>query len=168
MPKEMPKAVSKVVSGAKTRTTPQMRPEPKAWPSFVTKDLDDTPEGDAEMQRRWEVYERDMRALIAAGGVHQDAEGWWIEDATGELIGPDPEVERPLTDDESARAKAHPAELPEVIAQLKRARGRPKVESPKAAVTLRLAPETIARFKALGGKDWRARMSEILDKAGGR
>ena len=73
----------------------------RVWPSFVTKDL--SPDDDAEWQRRWEAYDRDMRALIAAGGVHQDEDGWWVDDATGELIGPDPEIERPLAGDEPGR-----------------------------------------------------------------
>lgn len=67
----------------------------RRWPSFKTADLGDTPEDDAEMERRWQVYDREMKALIAAGGVHQDEDGWWVDDATGELIGPDPDIERP-------------------------------------------------------------------------
>lgn len=139
----------------------------KKWPSFVTKDLGDTPEDDAEMQRRWEVYEREMKVLIAAGGVHQDEDGWWVDDASGALIGPDPEMERPLTDAELDRATPLAAALPELADSIKRSRGRPKGEGAKEAVTLRLAPETVARFKAVGGKDWRARMTEALDKAAG-
>jgi hypothetical protein len=42
------------------------------------------------------------RRSSAAGGVHRDADGWWVEDATGELIGPDPELERPRRADELA------------------------------------------------------------------
>jgi hypothetical protein len=76
----------------------------KKWPSFVTRDLGDSPEDDAEMLRRWQVYDREMKALIVAGGVHQDNDGWWVDDATGELIGPDPEIERPRTSDELAKA----------------------------------------------------------------
>lgn len=67
------------------------------WPKFITKDLGDTDEDAVEMQRRWEVYDREMKALIAKGGVYQDEDGWWIDKASGELIGPDPELERPLT-----------------------------------------------------------------------
>lgn len=72
----------------------------RKWPSFVTRDLGDSAEDDAEMLRRWEAYNKEMQALIAAGGVHQDEDGWWVDDATGELIGPDPEDERPRTDEE--------------------------------------------------------------------
>ena len=76
------------------------------WPSFVTADLGDTEQDYAEMLRRWNVYDRRMKALIAAGGVHQDEDGWWVHTQTGELVGPDPELERPLSADEGAQASA--------------------------------------------------------------
>ena len=76
------------------------------WPSFETHDLDpDTDEGGAEMERRWRKYDREMQALIAAGGVHQDFDGWWVETSTGELIGPDPSIERPLFMDDRGIAR---------------------------------------------------------------
>ncbi|MEP9351664.1 BrnA antitoxin family protein [Xanthobacter sp. KR7-225] len=73
-----------------------------------------------------------------------------------------------LTDAQIAQAKPFAEAFPELMERIKRARGRPKVESPKEAVTLRLAPETVARFKTMGGKDWRAKMSEALEKAARR
>ena len=51
--------------------------------------------------------------------------------------------------------------------QLKKAaikRGRPKIENPKEAITLRVSPDTIKRFRAKGD-DWRARMAKALEKA---
>lgn len=93
------------------------------WPSFVTKDLPQTDEGDAEMHRRWAVYDREMRALIATGIAHQDDDGWWVETATGELIGPDPEIERPWTYEEIAQAKPFAEVFPELTASLRRMRG---------------------------------------------
>ena len=135
------------------------------WPSFETGDLDlATEEGEREMQRRWEIYDRDMKALIAKGGVHEDADGWWVDDATGELIGPDPSIERPLTTEELARMRPLSEVLPTVAASIKRSRGRPKSAAAKAPVTLRLDPTTVARFEA-SGPDWRARMAEIIEKA---
>ncbi|THF59535.1 hypothetical protein E6C48_00275 [Mesorhizobium composti] len=136
----------------------------RKWPAFVTKDLGDSEADVAEMDRRWKEYDRQMKALIAAGGVHQDADGWWVDDATGELIGPDPEIERPLTAEELARAKPLKEALPELYESIQRSRGRPRIDSPKEAVTLRLDPSTLARFKATG-KDWRAKMAAALDKA---
>lgn len=134
------------------------------WPRFETNDLDlNTDEGDAELHRRWKAYDREMRALIAKGGVHQDEDGWWIDDASGDLIGPDPEIERPLADDDLKRMRRLEDELPELAASIKRTRGRPRVERPKAAVTLRLDPDAIARFEAVG-PDWRRRMAEIIER----
>lgn len=136
----------------------------RKWPTFVTKDLGDTEQDAIEMERRWEVYDREMKALIAAGGVHQDDDGWWVGDATGEPIGPDPEIERPLTDADFAKARPLKEALPDLYRSMQRARGRPRVDKPKEAVTLRLDPDTLARFKAKG-EDWRTRMAEVLDKA---
>lgn len=65
-----------------------------------------------------------------------------------------------LTDQQLAK----PLTFEEAFPGYKRARGRPKVASPKAAVTLRLDPNTVARFEA-SGEDWRRRMADILDKA---
>lgn len=78
----------------------------KKWPSFETLDLGDTDEDEAEMRRRWEIYDRQMRKIIASGIAHQDGDGWWVDTATGELIGPDPEIERPLSDEELAQFKS--------------------------------------------------------------
>ncbi|MBN9306053.1 MAG: hypothetical protein BGO82_00520 [Devosia sp. 67-54] len=141
-----------------------MKETKRKWPSFETWDIKDLPEFDEIMQKRWEIYDREMKALIAKGGVHEDEDGWWVDDATGELIGPDPEIERPLTEEELANAKPFAEVFPELAASIKRTRGRPKSENPKAAVTLRLDPETVARFEA-AGPDWRRRMAEILDRA---
>ncbi|WP_245586732.1 hypothetical protein [Pleomorphomonas oryzae] len=107
----------------------------KKWPSFVTKDLGDSPADDAEMTRRWQVYDREMKALIAAGGVHQDDDGWWVHTATGELIGPDPDIERPMTSEELAKAVPLAMTLPELAEHLKRGRGRPQTNSTKEANT---------------------------------
>jgi uncharacterized protein (DUF4415 family) len=134
------------------------------WPEFATRDLGDSDADAAEMDRRWREYDRQMKALIASGGVHQDEDGWWVDNATGEMIGPDPEMERPLTTEELARATPLKEVVPELYEKIQRSRGRPRLDNPKEAVTLRLDPETLARFKA-AGKDWRAKMAEALDKA---
>jgi hypothetical protein len=97
---------------------------PKRWASFETNGLGDNDEDDAEMQRRWEVYNREMRALIAAGGVHQDRDGWWVHTETGELIGPDPEIERPATDEELARARPFAEVFPELAALIESSRAK--------------------------------------------
>jgi uncharacterized protein (DUF4415 family) len=70
-----------------------------------------------------------------------------------------------ITDEQIAAGGKTFAEMfPDLAESIRRARGRPKVEAPKQAVTLRLDPATLEKFKATG-KDWRARMSEALDKA---
>jgi len=48
-----------------------------------------------------------------------------------------------------------------VIAALKRARGRPKLEHPKQHVTLRLDAAVVDAFKAQG-PGWQARINEVL------
>lgn len=136
----------------------------RKWPVFVTKDLGDTEKDTAEMQRRWEVYDREMKAIIAAGGVHQDADGWWIESATGELIGPDPEIERPLSEKDLANAKPFKEVFPDLYENIQKSRGRPKSDDPKEAVTLRLPRSVLERWKR--DPDWRAKMVETLEKAG--
>ncbi|WP_342364174.1 BrnA antitoxin family protein [Terrarubrum flagellatum] len=50
---------------------------------------------------------------------------------------------------------------------ISRSQGRPCLDNAKQAVTLRVSPATLARFKA-SGKDWRAKMSAALDKAKAR
>lgn len=136
------------------------------WPEFVTKDLGDSPEDNAKMQRRWEQYDRDMRALIAAGGVHQDEDGWWVDDATGELIGPDPEIERPSTDEELAQFRPFTEVFPDLAESIRRGRGRPPLESPKQQVTLRLDADVLERLRA-SGKGWQGRVNDVLKKAVG-
>jgi len=140
----------------------------KKWPSFETKDLGNPPD-EAEMQRRWEQYDREMNALIATGTVYQDDEGWWFDKITGEIIGPDPEIERPSTAEELAQARPFREVFPDLAKSIDREiakRGRPRVDNPKEAVTLRLDPDVVAKFKAKG-KNWRANMNEALRKAVG-
>ncbi|MEE9924012.1 MAG: BrnA antitoxin family protein [Brucella anthropi] len=135
----------------------------RKWPAFVTKDLGNTPEDDAEMQRRWEQYDREMRALIATGTVYQDDEGWWYDKATGELIGPDPEIERASTPEELAQAKPFAEVFPEAAAEIKRTRG-PGKKPAKEIVTLRLDPDVVEAFKA-DGPGWQGRVNAALRKA---
>ncbi|WP_210257250.1 hypothetical protein [Chelativorans sp. ZYF759] len=92
------------------------------WPTFITVDLGATEQDDAEMLRRWTVYDQRMKTLIAAGGVHQDEDGWWVDTATGELIGPDPELERPLSAEELTIARPFAEALPDLYESIKRMR----------------------------------------------
>jgi uncharacterized protein (DUF4415 family) len=136
------------------------------WPSFETHDLDDTEEASAEMERRWHVYDREMKALIAKGGVHQDDDGWWVETATGELIGPDPEIERPVTSDDLVRVAPLAEVQPELATRFEQARkaGRPPLENPKVPVSMRLDRDVLDSLKA-GGRGWQTRANEMLRKS---
>lgn len=69
-----------------------------------------------------------------------------------------------ITDEQLKHPMTFEEAFPEMAERLKRERGRPKLENAREAVTLRLDPATLEKFKATG-PDWRARMSAILDKA---
>lgn len=69
-----------------------------------------------------------------------------------------------LTDAQIAKARPFKDVFPDLHASIKRSRGRPKVENPKEAVTLRLSPDTVEKFKA-AGDDWRAKMAKALERA---
>lgn len=137
------------------------------WPAFVTKDLDlSSDEGNDAMLRRWEAYDREMKVLIQAGGVHQDEDGWWVDDATGELIGPDPEIERPRTEEELSAFKPFEVVHPELAEQIRRSRGRPPIASPKKQVTLRIDAEVLERLRRTG-PGWQSRVNDALKKVVG-
>jgi uncharacterized protein (DUF4415 family) len=68
-------------------------------------------------------------------------------------------------------AKARPAAdiLPQlfgatVAGRMLKPRGRPKTGNARTSISLRLPPETLARWKATG-PGWQTRMAEALDKA---
>ncbi|MFN4205274.1 MAG: BrnA antitoxin family protein [Agrobacterium albertimagni] len=94
---------------------------------------------------------------------------------------------RPLTDEEEAEIQAMIASdpdnpeiteeelkgfrpfrevFPDLAEAIDRKLGRPKVESPKKAISIRLDQEVIDRFKATGD-GWQSRMNEALRKAVG-
>lgn len=79
-------------------------------------------------------------------------------------ISSDPDAPE-LTNEQLANARPFADVFPALAESIKRARGRPKVASPKEAVTLRLPPATIAKFKAMGGDRWRDEMSRALEEA---
>ena len=70
--------------------------------------------------------------------------------------------------------RAHPAAevLPKLIgkeaaARLLKPRGRPKSSNAKVSISLRIAPQTLARWKA-GGPGWQTRMVAALAEAAPR
>ena len=68
-----------------------------------------------------------------------------------------------LTAEQMAELRPFKEILPELYASIKRARGRPRIAAPRQAVTLRLSPQTIERYKAVGGENWRALMTQRLE-----
>jgi uncharacterized protein (DUF4415 family) len=68
------------------------------------------------------------------------------------------------TKEKFARAKPFSEVFPKLHAEIKRSRGRPKVESPKEAITLRLPASTVEKFRS-AGDDWRTKMAEALERA---
>lgn len=79
------------------------------------------------------------------------------------MIASDPDNPE-ISDEQTKQGKPFKEALPELYESIQRSRGRPRLEKPKEAVTLRVDPDTLARFKATG-KDWRAKMAEVLDAA---
>ncbi|MCV9906653.1 BrnA antitoxin family protein [Brucella sp. HL-2] len=85
------------------------------------------------------------------------------------MIGPDPEIERPLSTEELSQAKPFKKAFPEMAEKIERAvaaRGRPRLERTKTPVTIRLDPDVVERFKSTG-KGWQGRINDALRKAVG-
>ena len=71
-----------------------------------------------------------------------------------------------LTDEELKELRPFREVFPDLAASLDRQLGRPKAETPKKAISIRLDQEVIDRFKA-SGDGWQSRMNEALRKAVG-
>ena len=81
------------------------------------------------------------------------------------MIAEDPD-DYEATDEELAQAKPFAEAFPDLAESIRRSRGRPPKADAKLAVTLRLDPDTVERFKSQG-PDWRARMGAALKRAAG-
>lgn len=68
------------------------------------------------------------------------------------------------SDEQLAQARPFAEVFPDLAASIRNKGGRPKLENPKEAVTLRLDPATVAKFQATG-EGWRARMADALKRA---
>jgi uncharacterized protein (DUF4415 family) len=79
------------------------------------------------------------------------------------MIASDPDNPE-ATDEQIAQAKSFAEVFPALAEGIKRGRGRPRLDNAKEAVTLRLDPDVVARFKARGG-DWRTKMAEAIKAA---
>ncbi|MDQ1186507.1 BrnA antitoxin family protein [Agrobacterium larrymoorei] len=84
------------------------------------------------------------------------------------MIDRDPEAPE-ATDEQLAQAKSFRQVFPELAESIDREiarRGRPKAESHKTSVTIRLDPDIVAHYKA-SGKGWQSRMNNDLRKVAG-
>ena len=81
------------------------------------------------------------------------------------MIASDPDNPE-ATDEELAQAKPFGEAFPELMASIKRARGRPSVESPRQHVSLRLDPDVLKHYKSTG-KGWQSKINDALRKAAG-
>jgi uncharacterized protein (DUF4415 family) len=95
----------------------------------------------------------------------RDKDGWLKDSRTGALIGPDPEMERELTDAELERAWVFEGERVIKRGAGKNPRGRPPKapEDRKRMVTVRLEPAVIDYYKA-GGPGWQTRINATLER----
>lgn len=81
----------------------------------------------------------------------------------GKRIIPDDDIPE-MTDADFAAAKSLRVTMPDVVEVMKRGRGRPKVQTPKQRVSLRLDPKVIAAYKATG-EGWQSRINDVLARA---
>ena len=79
------------------------------------------------------------------------------------MIASDPDNPE-LTEEQLAQGRPFKEVFPDLYESIQRSRGRPKIEKPKEAVTLRIDPDTLKRFKA-SRKNWRTKMAKALDAA---
>ena len=86
------------------------------------------------------------RALRSLGTISDEEDA-----ALGKAIAEDPDAAPELTEEWFARARRG---------------GRPRSESPKEPVSLRIDPEVLAYFRA-GGPGWQTRINEALRLAAG-
>lgn len=88
------------------------------------------------------------------------------EDQIQRMIASDPDAPE-ATDEQLAQAKPFDEVFPALAdAMRQNVGGRPKSENPKVAVSLRLDPDIVVRFKA-SGPGWQTRMNDALRDAAG-
>ncbi len=69
-----------------------------------------------------------------------------------------------MTKADFARARSLRDAMPDVVAAMKRGRGRPKLTNAKQRVSLRLDPDIVAAYKATG-EGWQTRINDALARA---
>lgn len=68
------------------------------------------------------------------------------------------------TERDFAEARPFTEVFPDLAESIRRARGRPKIDSPRQQISLRLDPDVIEKFKATG-KGWQSRINDVLKAA---
>jgi uncharacterized protein (DUF4415 family) len=71
-----------------------------------------------------------------------------------------------ITEEEFKLARPFAEVFPEFVESIRRARGRPAMETPRKVVSLRLDQDVIEKYRA-SGKGWQARINADLRKASG-
>ncbi len=88
------------------------------------------------------------------------------EEQIQRMIASDPDAPE-ATDEQLAKAQPFDEAFPALAEEMrKNVGGRPRSETPKVPVSLRLDPDVVARFKAKG-PGWQTRMNKALRAAAG-
>jgi uncharacterized protein (DUF4415 family) len=107
----------------------------------------------------------DTRWLDAAERAKAGAEAMTPDEEASIQAGIAADPDSPeWTEADFARARPASEALPHIVDAWRRSRGRPKSDTPKTQVTLRLSQEVLEHFKA-GGPGWQTRIDETLKKA---
>lgn len=81
------------------------RPRQQRWmwfPNFMDKPRSKPVYKLDEVDRQWATDGAKVLARVAQGDCHLDNEGWWVETSTGNLIGIDPQTDRPILSEAEA------------------------------------------------------------------
>jgi len=85
----------------------------------------------------------------------------WLHKADIKVVSDNPE----WTKEDFARAKPFSEVFSRDACQHQAIARASEVDNPKQAVTLRLSPDVVERFKAAAGDEWRASMANALKRA---
>ena len=85
------------------------------------------------------------------------------EDEIQAMIASDPDNPE-MTPEQAATMRPFAEVYPELAARMRNAMGRPKSAQTKKAVSIRLDPEVLAKFRATG-PGWQTRINEVLKAA---